>query len=107
MNVSFKTISFSFLGICALITVIFLAITLSRLYTLAKTVNATNKSVTILQTNRSALHEKNIAFQEAVKKPIHKAATIFKTISVAMAIRTAIHMMQNIAERTFSRHHEN
>ena len=106
MNITLQTISFYILGISAFITVIFVAITMVRLYTLAKAIAVTDKTVTVLQTNRAALHEKNMVFQEAIKKPIRKAATIFKTVSVAMAIRTAIHMMQRVAEKTLTRHHE-
>ena len=106
MDFTVHTAGMWILGITAVTTIIFIAITMSRLYTLARTINTTTRTVTALQSNRAALHEKNAAFQDAVKKPIHKAATIFKTISVAMAIRTAIHMMQHIAEKTFTRHHE-
>lgn len=106
MDYSIRTAGMWILAISAMITIIFIIITLMRLHALLVTVAATNRTATALEANRNTLHEKNMAFQDAVKKPIRKAATIFKTVSIAMAIRTAIHMMQHIAEKTFTKHHE-
>lgn len=97
------SVSLWILALSAVLCCIFLILTLVRLTRLGQSVRRLNAASGSLGDSLSVLDTKQKALGEAVQKPIRKIRTWAKMFSIAMAIRTGVHMMQHIAEKTFEK----
>lgn len=97
------SVSLWILAFSAVLCFVFLILTMIRIMRLGSSVRRLNASSDSLENSLSVLDTKQKACSEAVQKPIRKIRTCAKMLSIAMAVRTGVHMMQHIAEKTFEK----